>query len=179
MLQERVKEAVGVFKNLDDLNEAVNELEITAFPRHDISVLGGTHGLNREYGRASIDPRLAEDDPYAPRTVPIHPEEKAIGKGVVIGVGAYIGAIAGAFILGPQADYLLFIPTVATGTFIGGALGWLVTEMLRFRFSREIEDQIDEGGLVLWVRTMGRSKERLAQDIMRKHGGTHIHTHRV
>lgn len=34
--QERIREAVGLFDNIDSLQEAVRALESTAFPRQDI-----------------------------------------------------------------------------------------------------------------------------------------------
>ena len=85
MEHENINETVGVFDNMHSLNEAIAELEVTAFPRQDISILDERAARNEGI---IMDGKAMADDPEAPRTILIRPEEKAIGVGVIIG-GAF------------------------------------------------------------------------------------------
>ena len=77
--QQTIREAVGVFDDPEKLNAAIAELEFTAFPRQDISVLGGSGNVEKQFGTPAVNPLLVEDNPDAPRVAPIRPEEKALG----------------------------------------------------------------------------------------------------
>ncbi|MBK7361733.1 MAG: hypothetical protein IPJ01_05375 [Micavibrio sp.] len=73
MEQETINETVGVFDNIRGLNEAIAELEGTAFPRQDISILD--ERAARSAGIIMNAGALA-DDSDAPRTILIRPEER-------------------------------------------------------------------------------------------------------
>ncbi|PCJ97479.1 MAG: hypothetical protein COA45_09410 [Zetaproteobacteria bacterium] len=171
----RVKEAVGVFKDIDALNTAVEELERTAFSRDKISMLGNRDEIKKTFGQSEIKPELVEDNPEAPRRSPIHPEEKAIGAGIVIGGAAYIGAV-GALLAGGAA---VSVPAVLTAAVIGGGGGGVIASILGHNFDLNIKKQIEMGGTVLWVQTLGPKREKIACDILKKNGATHIHIHEI
>src|SRR5690606_11393020 len=80
--KDEIREAVGVFDDQNQLDAAVAELEVTAFPRQDISVLS----QQQVQERFGDDTRTEwfEDNPAAPRSVPLRPEERHIGAGVII-----------------------------------------------------------------------------------------------
>jgi hypothetical protein len=92
MEHEAINETVGVFDNMHSLNEAIAELEVTAFPRQDISILDERAARNEGI---MMDGKAMADDPETPRTILIRTEEKAIGVGVIIGGGFYAGVVTG------------------------------------------------------------------------------------
>jgi len=51
-MPENIREAVGVFDNPEKVDAAIADLEGTAFPRHDISVLG-----SKKEVREKLDPK--------------------------------------------------------------------------------------------------------------------------
>lgn len=163
---EIIREAVGVFKSMQDLNEAVAELETTAFPRQDISVLGSS----------AYAAKQAADNPDAPRTVLVRPEEKTIGAAVIIGGGAYAGTVTAALLAGPLPLPLFFVFFIA-GAVLGAALGFVIVQLIAAQMQRRWERHMQHGGVVLWVRTPGPNRERLACDILRRHGGREVHVH--
>jgi hypothetical protein len=174
----RIREAVGIFDNEKDLEAAIVELEATAFPRHDISVLGNTKEMRKTFGASAVAPEEIEDNPDAPRGIPVMPEEKAIGGAVLTGVCAYIGGCIAAVGANSLPDAALLF-SITAGSVAGGAIGLAGALFIRGLFKRSVRQQIKKGGLVLWVNTPQRSLEKIACAIMEKHGGRHIHIHKI
>lgn len=175
---ETVRECVGLFLSGEDLQEAVRELEGTAFPRQDISVMGARSELMEVFGSKTIDPHMAMDNPDTPRAAPARPEEKTIGASVMVGVPAYVGAMAAAISAGAVA-FPAILGAAVIGGMGGGALGGILAKLFGERDVRHYEEQIDRGGLLLWVRTPDREREEVAVGIMRKFHALEVHVHEI
>lgn len=175
---EVVRECVGLFLSAEDLQEAVRELESTAFPRQDISVMGTRAELMEVFGTKTIDPHMAMDNPDTPRAAPARPEEKTIGASAMVGVPAYVGAMSAALSAGAVA-FPAIVGAAVIGGLSGGALGGILTKLFGDRDMRHYEEQIDRGGLLLWVRTPDRGREEVAVGIMRKWHALEVHVHDI
>ena len=165
-----MREAVGLFKNMQQLQATVKELERTDFPRDSLSVLGEHKSLE------PLTIEMLEDDSNAPREVLVRSEEKSMGAGLLVSGAAYLGAMAAALAAGAVA-----VPAILTAAAIGGvgggALGGVLAILLGDHFNHAIEDQIKQGGLLLWVRTTDREKEDLACRILTENGTEHVRIH--
>ena len=117
-----IRETVGVFNDVEMIDKAINELESTNFPRHDISVIANRKEVRKEFGQGSVAPELLEDNPKAPRGVHVRPEERTIGAGVIIGVPAYVTGCVAALLVNPASGPVL-LGAVALGSLVGAALG--------------------------------------------------------
>lgn len=175
---EPVRETVGLFEDAGRLQDAVRELESTAFPRDAISVLGTRHQIEEKFGQATVDPDLAEDDPAMPRQPPVRPEERNIAAGALVGCAAYVGVVSAAIAMGP-ASIPATLMAIVLGGGSGAALGAMLLRRLGHKFEHNIEEQIARGGLVLWVRTPDHDRETIAQAIMERNGAKHIRTHEI
>lgn len=173
-----LKEAVGIFSNINDLDAAVEDLESSHFARQDISVLGSTDKIEEKFGRRSIDYKQLQDHPDAPRGISLRPEEKTIAAGFMIGVPAYLGGCMAALAVNPATN-LVLLSAVAIGSLIGAGIGGAATFMLRRRIMNNINEKIRKGGLLLWVRTGGPNREKIALDILKRNGGRHVHIHNI
>lgn len=169
------KEAVCVFNNPKDLQNCIRTLEGSAFPRQDISVMGQRSELEEVFSAPAIDPYKVMDDPSTPRQAPARPEEQTIGASALIGGSAYVGAMAMALTAGAVALPATIVGAAVLGAAGGGALGAVLTKLLGDNYSKNIEEQINKGGLLLWVRTPDEHKEMLAKVIMRQHNGHSVH----
>lgn len=174
----KVREAVGVFRDLKHLEEAVRELESTAFPRDSITVLGAQKDVSTAFGRKPVTMERMEDDPRTPRRVPLRPEEKTIGAALMIGCAVYIGVVAGLLATGSSPLHIT-IAAVLLGGCAGAAIGGVIVELIVKKMSRNIEREVGHGGLILWVRTPDPVRERLACEIMRNHGARHVRVHDI
>lgn len=174
----RMREAVAIFNSREALDSAVAELEITAFPRHSISVLGGEKAIEKVFGHFKPRTQKIADHPKAPRNVAILPEERALGAAGLTGGFAYLGGCIVAIAANGMADNVL-LASIAAGSLAGGLVGFGVAMIFRQMFIQETRRQIEQGGLALWVHTPDPEAEILACDILRRHGGTQIHIHEL
>lgn len=173
-----IKEVVGVFMSKDDLHSAIRELEGTAFARQDISVMGARAELEKVFGAKVVPPEFAIDNPNTPRQAPSRPEEQTIGAAGMIGGTAYVGAMAMALAAG-AVTFPAIISAAVIGGIGGGTLGAVLTRILGGRYNRHIEEQIEKGGLLLWVRTPDREREDLANRIMITNNAYQVHMHLI
>lgn len=172
-------EAVGIFDDPSKLDSAVAELEVTAFPRHDISVLDSSKMRPLKGGRFwSGRSFFLKDDPGAPRTVSVRPEERALGALALVGGFAYVAG-CGAAILAQTHSPAALLASIALGSLCGGVLGFLVAVFFGARLRRDVKKQLDMGGILLWVRAPDREREKAAQEIMRKHGANFVEIHNM
>lgn len=170
------REALGLFNDMDSLQAAIRELEATAFPRDAISILGHRHALEDGFGTPQIQPYLAEDDPDAPRTAPVRGEEHTIGATALVGCGAYIGAVVAGIALAPASVPVTLMAIVLAGG-SGAAIAGALVSRLKHRHDKNVHDQIAHGGLLMWVHTPDAERERLACDILDRHGAHDVHVH--
>ncbi len=172
------REAVGLFDDMERLQEAIKELEATAFPRDAISILGHRAAIEDKFGTAQIQPYLAEDDPEAPRAAPVRSEEETIGAAVLVGCSAYIGVVAAGIALGP-ASVPITLLAIALGGGSGAAIAGAVVSELKHRHQKHIHEQLAQGGLLMWVRTPDAARERLACEILERNGARDVHVHDI
>lgn len=172
------RECVGLFLTGEDLQEAIRDLEGTAFPRQDISIMGTRGELETMFGSKTVDPHVAMDNPDTPRQAPARPEEKNIGLSAMVSVPVYTGAMAAALSAGALA-FPAIIGAAVLGGVGGGAVGAVLAKLFGDRDTRHYEEQIERGGLLLWVRTPDREREEIAVGIMRKHNAHEVHVHDI
>ena len=60
---------------------------------------------------------------------------------------------------------------------IGGLPGIFVARQLEQRHVRRLQEQLDRGGLLLWVRTPPPDAEARARATLKAHGGEDVHLH--
>lgn len=170
-------EAVGLFDDEDQMQEAIRELEATAFPRDAISIRGYAPTANENNPDApAIDPDALEDDPEALREAPVRNEELTIGGAVAIACTAYIGAVAGVGIVG-TASMAITYTAILIGGLAGAFIAAIVVNRMRELRNNHIRQQINHGGMVMWVRTPDKEREELACNILTRHGATHVRVH--
>ena len=173
-----LKEVVGVFMSKEDLQNAIRELEGTAFPRQDISVMGSRDELEKVFGVKVVSPEFAIDNPDTPRQAPSRPEELTMGAAGMIGGTAYVGAMAMALAAG-AVTFPAIISAAVIGGLSGGTLGAMLTKLLGDRYNRHIEQQIGKGGLLLWVRTPDEEREEMAHRTMITNNAYNVHVHKI
>lgn len=177
-LNQYVRETVGVFDTQAALEQAVSELESTAFPRHDISTQAAPREMKAALGAEAVDAALLEDNPRAPRRAPARPEEKTIGSAALVCVPAYLVGCAAMLLVNPASSWAL-LGAVAGGSLIGAGLGALAFGLIKAWIDKNAHKQLRKGGLLLWVRTPKPEQEQVAMDILAKHGAKHIHVHSI
>jgi hypothetical protein len=174
----RVREAVAVFERAEDLEAAVDALVTHGFGRADLSLLASDTAIRAKLGHSYASTRDAEDDPEAPTTAYVAREDVGDAEGAAIGGLLYVGAMAGmipVFASGGAVGAAILAALVGGGA--GGALGGVLAHLIGKRHAESLGRQIEQGGLVLWVRTHDEAHEMKATAILKEHGGRDVHVH--
>jgi hypothetical protein len=173
-----VPEAVGVFDRFEDLQQAYYDLRTVGFSRHDISLLAREDVLEEKLGRSYWRAEELEDDPRAPRAAFV--SEDAIGalEGSIAGGFFYVGSmIALAAMLSPASTLAASIAAVAIGGSPAAVLGILLARREGKRHKEYYANQIEHGGMLLWVRVRDNAHEKMAVEILKGHSGRDVHVH--
>jgi hypothetical protein len=172
------REAVGVFTNAEDLQAAIDELLDCGFDRAELSLLAGKNGFDEKLGSTYANAGAVGDNPDTVRTTYVSPEAIADAQGGMVGILAYAGATiaAGAVVISGGT----IVAAIVTATLAGGAggiVGSVLAKWLGDRHAKHLQMQIDQGGLLLWVRTRDANAEVRAVDILTKHSSRDVHVH--
>jgi hypothetical protein len=173
-----VREAVGVFKRAEDLQSAIDSLLSGGFHRASLSLLASENAVREKLGHWYSQTSTLTDDAAVPRVAYVSPEAIGDAQGAVIGGLMYVGALAatGAVVAsGGSLAALLLATTLAGGT--GAFIGSELAKHIGQRHGRRLQEQLEHGGLVLWVRTWNRSEECKALKILRSHHAKATHVH--
>lgn len=173
-------EAVGIFADADALQAAIDELLISGFDRAELSLLANADTVEQKLGHAYKKVTELEDDDGTPRAAYVAHESVVEAESALIGGLFYVGAVAGAAAVvasggAVAAAIAAAVMAGGTGGFIGAALAMLVGD----NHARHLQEQLDRGGLLLWVRTRDRQHEDRAKTILTKHAGHDVHLHRL
>lgn len=174
----KVPEAVGVFDTFESLQAAVYDLMIAGFSRYDISLLGDEDAVTEKLGKHFWRSRDVEDDPEAPRAAFVSEEAMGELEGAIAGGFFFIGSyIAMAALLTPASTLAASIAAIAIGGGPSAVLGTLLARRIDKHHRDYYADQIERGGILLWVRTWDKDRERLAKKILKGHSGRDVHIH--
>jgi hypothetical protein len=175
----RIREVVGVFDSYDELEDAVEDLEIAGFDRAQINLLVHEDTVREKLGDR-VDIRRLEDDPRAPIENPVDRHEVAEGKAALTAGTALLGSlVALGFVVTAEISIPVLVLAAAIGGGAGGTIGGLLAKYLGDLRAREIEEQIRAGGLLLWVQVRDRDQEQKAIEILQRHGARDVHPHEI
>lgn len=180
-VQETVREAVGTFRSEEHLGAAVTELTRSGWDRADLSLLGAESAIRPQVDAPIQETaREATDDPTLPRGAVVTDTDERQGRtllGGMAGVIAAFGAAGAVVVTGGGALAAMVGAAVAGGgatAAVQAAGRWLGARRDDF-----LQEQIDRGGILLWVALRKPGQEEKAQDILRRHGAEHVHVHEV
>jgi outer membrane lipoprotein SlyB len=172
-----VTEAVAVFHDVSELDAAVESLQEAGFKRGDISLLASEDAVEKKLGHRYERVEELEDDPQAPRVTYRTRESAGETEDVIIGSMTYLPAVLAAGTVVASAGV---VAAAVTGTAIAGALiGTVFARWLDKHQAEHLQEQLEHGGLLLWVRTHDPQQETTALKILREHSGTDVHVHRL
>lgn len=174
--QKNVREVVGLFRTVDSLQSAIDDLLTSGFDQSEISLLAEEEDVSQKVGNKRS--QELEDDENAPRSAYIDGESLNEGKASVVGVLFYVAAFIGAgSVIVSGGTTLQALAGAAGAGFVAVMVGLIVARLIGDRQKRWAETQIARGGLLLWARTWNEERERVAEDVMKRNGGMDVHVH--
>jgi hypothetical protein len=176
--RETVREAVGVFDDADAFENAVEDLTSSGFDRSELSLLAGANTIEQKLGHAYRKIEELEDDPTVPRAAYVGNHSVAIGRTGVIGGLAYVGAVIGAgAVVASGGSLAAAIAAAAVAGGGSGLLGGWAARYLGGDRAERLQQQLDRGGLLLWVHVRDAAHEKRAVDILTRTGAKDVHVH--
>jgi hypothetical protein len=177
---ETISEAVGIFQRSEDLQAAIDDLLSSGFHRSELSLLAGASTVEEKLGHRYRRASLLADDPAVPRSAYVSPEAIGDAEGGLIGGLIYVGAaVAAGVVVASGGSLAAIIAAVVAAGGTGGLLGSVLASWLGEHHGRYLQEQIERGGLLLWVRTKTTADEKRALGILKKHSAGEVHGHRL
>jgi len=175
---QHVREVVGIFASSGDLQVAIDDLLSAGFDRMDLSLLASAAAIDEKLGHRFVKVETIADDQSLPRAAYVSPEAIGDAEGGVIGALMYIGAMTAAGVVVASGGTLaaLITAVVAAGGG-GGLIGAIIAKWIGSHHAHYLQDQLERGGLLLWVRAPDIGAERRAIDILKRHSGVDVHGH--
>ena len=173
-----VREAVAVFQKAEELESAIDALLESGFDRADISLLASEAAVEAQLGHRYARVQELEDDPQVPRVAYVATETIGAAEGALVSIPMYIAATTAAGVAAAAGGPLsvLIAAAIAAG---GGGLwaGSIYAALVGKHHAEYIENQLDHGGLLLWVRLWTPKQEEVAKATLAKFTATDIHIH--
>ncbi|MBL8687706.1 MAG: hypothetical protein JNL04_01325 [Rhodospirillaceae bacterium] len=182
IVQEKavVREVVGAFRSADWLEDAITDLASSGWDKSEMSLLGQEGVFQPGIPAHGQDMHRAADEPEVKRSPVVEEEDVRQGRTLATSLAAVIAAFAasGATILTGGGALAAVVGAAAAG---GGAAAAMNTIGRWISGSRSdfLRDQIDQGGILLWVKVQTAAQEAQASEILRRHGATDVHVHEI
>lgn len=169
--EESVREAVGIYFGAETLREAIDDLQSSGFDPKEIGLLAGEFTVRQSLGHLYDKVNEFSEDPNAPRTAFVAKESMGdTVHGLLGGLSFVAAATAGGAVVATAGVFGGAVVAAAAGAAVVGAIGALLGKILSQSDAEYLEEQIDDGNLLLFVRTCDAAREKLAVEILSKHG---------
>jgi hypothetical protein len=175
-----IREAVGIFFSAEHLKDAIKDLLAAGFEPDELGLLASEQVVERSlselYARTNENPEA----PHAPAIAFVGEESTgetatALGGSLFfVGTSGVMGAVvASSAVLGGAL-------LAAVGGIVGvGIVGALVATIIPQSDAEYLQQQVDEGHILLFVRMMDRSREQEAMNILTRHSGVDVKIYAV
>lgn len=173
--ESSVREAIGIFHNAESLRGAIEDLLASGFSQEEIGLLASEQVVERSLGELYVRTNETPDSPDAPAIAFVRRESlgeaartHAGGLFFVGASGAAGGVVASSALLGSA-----LLPAV--GAVVGvGLVGLFVASFIHQSDAEYLQQQIDEGHMLLFVRAETSERERQAMNILKRHSGLDV-----
>jgi hypothetical protein len=165
------REIVAIFRSPQRLDAAVSDLCSAGWDRAELSLLGPQEHLAP--GKNSAEQAT---DPSAPRT-PVFSDSDARQERTLAAslAGVVAGFIASGAIVATGGTAVVALIGAAAAGGSGVAAGEFIGRMFNKNMTEPMEDQIAQGGIVLWALLRSADQESQARAILAKHDAADIH----
>lgn len=168
-------EAVAVFHDVAELDQAVEALIDAGFAKEDVSLLASEDAVRKKLGHRYERVEELEDNSEAPRTTYRTLAEFAETERTVTSTLTFLPAVIAAGTVVASAGV---VAAAIAGTAIGGAvLSTVLARWLDKGHAEHLQEQLEHGGLLLWVNTPTVVKQDDAIRILKEHAATDVHLH--
>lgn len=169
---QTVREAVGIFFESKHLHEAIDELESSGFDHADLGLLAGEYTVKQQLGDFYTEINESADTPGGPRTAFVAAKSMGDTVHALIGSLFFVGTTvaAGAVVASTAVLGGALLAAVGGAVALVGITGGALSLIIHESDAEYLEEQVEDGHLLLFVRTEGADQEQAALDILSRHG---------
>jgi hypothetical protein len=168
---ETSREVVAAFDDTEALDKAVYTLETRGFDRAAFSLLASEEAVAQKLGHRYQRVSETEDDPKVPRDTFFSRVSRLEAEYLPAPALAAVGAL----ILAGTGTILPAVIAAGGGALIGAALGRVMHE----RHATRVREQLERGGLLLWVSVRNVGEEETALEVLRAYSAHDVHSHEI
>lgn len=169
------REAVAVFQDWSSLEAAVDELKAAGFPDEAYSLLADRSTVQEKLGHLYSRVEELEDDPAAPRTAFTSLKPIAEREALVVGSMSWLPPLLAVGVVVASAGTIA--AALAATAMVGAGIAPVLAEWMDRRQADRLEEQIERGGILLWVTTPDEASEAAAIAILTRHADHDVHIH--
>lgn len=168
-------EAVAVFQDIASLDSTVEALFQEGFGKDDVSLLASEQAVEDKLGHRYARVEELEDDPAAPRVAYRTLADFADTERTIATSLTYLPTMIAAGTVVASAGV---VAAAITGATIGGAvLSTVLARWLDKAHADHLQEQLEHGGLLLWVNAPTEEKQEAAVRILKAHAASDVHIH--
>ena len=169
-----------MFHDEKALEAAIDDLLEHGFDRADVSLLASEQAVVDKLGHAYQKVSDLEDDASAARVAYVAKEDYGAAEGGLISALVYVGALAGAgAIVASGGAFTAVLVAAGLSGGAGGAVGLGLARWVDRQRVKRLQEQVEKGGLLMWVHVASEAQEARAIDVLQKHGAEHVHAHEL
>ena len=178
--QGAIREVLALFDSRMAVENAIEDLQSNGFDRTQLSLLASRDTVEEELGHPLGDVHEVEDDPDAPRSEPLERPDVGNVMGVAVGPPTAFAALAAAGVAALSGGAFAGIALAALAAGGGvGALGAYLAKSYNDQVAAEFQEQIERGGILLWVSLRKPEQEATARAILARHSGHEVRAHDI
>lgn len=165
-----VREVVGIFSETGHLHRALDELLAAGYEHESLGLLTGERTVEKELSDYYATQPGEQDDSAAPRTAFVRRESVGDTVHALLGNLFFVGTTtaAGAAVITAGVLGGALLPAIA-GAAAVGAVGAVVGRVIHQSDAEYLEEQVEAGRILLFVRVQDQAAEKLATEILSKH----------
>ena len=176
----KVREVVAVFSDAQELENAVDALEKAGFVQTNISIMAASKTVTEKLGHSYATVKDLEDSPKVPRRAFVGKADRGVEETAVIGLPLYLGAMLGAVaVVASGGAVAMALLAAAGGGAAGAGLGGVLAHAIGKSEADRLEENIREGGILLFVAVGDPATEQTAVRVLNEAGGTDVHPHTI
>jgi len=171
-------EVVGAFQDPEALENAMSALTSAGWDHSDLSLLAQEEFLESKPPAAYRNSDQAADDPRVPHAAAMSDTDLRQGRTLATSIAGTLAAFAasGVTILTGGAALAAIAAAALAGTGAAATVNAIGRDIASKR-EAFLREQVERGGILLWVRLRGKGEAVTACDILRRHGAVDVHTH--
>ena len=174
-----VREVVGIFHNPESLRGAIEELMAVGFQQEELGLLASEQVVEQSLGDLYVRTNAAADSPDAPAIAFVRRESLGDATRTHSGGLFFVGASGTAGALVASSALLGGALLPAVGAVVGvGLVGAFVASFIHQSDAEYLQQQIDEGQLLLFVR-VEPEREQQAMNILQRNSGLDVKVYEV